>query len=41
MTEEHIAGGTRVTRGCLRSKNPIEAAKVIHDARRDIRVILD
>ena len=33
MTEEPMAGGTRVNRGCLRSKNLIEAAKVIHDAR--------
>ena len=33
MTEERITGGTCVNRGCLPSKNLIEAAKIIHDAR--------
>ncbi len=33
MTEERIIGGTCVNRGCLPSKNLIEAAKIIHDAR--------
>ena len=33
MTEERIVGGTCVNRGCLPSKNLIEAAKLIHDAR--------
>ncbi len=33
MTEERIAGGTCVNRGCLPSKNLIEAAKLLHDAR--------
>jgi len=33
MTEERTIGGTCVNRGCLPSKNLIEAAKVIHDAR--------
>jgi mercuric reductase len=32
MTEERITGGTCVNRGCLPSKNLIEAAKIIHDA---------
>jgi mercuric reductase len=33
MTEERTTGGTYVNRGCLPSKNLIEAAKLIHDAR--------
>jgi mercuric reductase len=33
MTEERIIGGTCVNRGCLPSKNLIEAAKTVHDAR--------
>ena len=33
MTEERTTGGTYVNRGCLPSKNLIEAAKIIHDAR--------
>jgi mercuric reductase len=33
MTEERTSGGTCVNRGCLPSKNLIEAAKIIHDAR--------
>jgi len=33
MTEERTTGGTCVNRGCLPSKNMIEAAKLIHDAR--------
>ena len=33
MTEERTVGGTCVNRGCLPSKNLIEAAKMIHDAR--------
>ena len=33
MTEERIVGGTCVNRGCLPSKNLIEAAKIIHDAK--------
>jgi len=33
MTEERPVGGTCVNRGCLSSKNLIEAAKLIHDAR--------
>jgi mercuric reductase len=32
MTEERSIGGTCVNRGCLPSKNLIEAAKLIHDA---------
>jgi mercuric reductase len=32
MTEERPIGGTCVNRGCLPSKNLIEAAKIIHDA---------
>src|ERR671931_582670 len=32
MTEERTVGGTCVNRGCLPSKNLIEAAKIIHDA---------
>ncbi len=32
MTEERTIGGTCVSRGCLPSKNLIEAAKLIHDA---------
>jgi len=32
MTEERIIGGTCVNRGCLPSKNLIEAAKIVHDA---------
>lgn len=34
MTEERTIGGTCVNRGCLPSKNLIEAAKLLHDARR-------
>jgi mercuric reductase len=34
MTEERPIGGTCVNRGCLPSKNLIEAAKLIHDAAR-------
>ena len=33
MTEERTVGGTCVNRGCLPSKNLIEAAKIVHDAR--------
>ena len=33
MAEERTTGGTCVNRGCLPSKNLIEAAKLIHDAR--------
>ncbi len=33
MTEERMVGGTCVNRGCLPSKNLIEAAKIMHDAR--------
>jgi mercuric reductase len=33
MTEERMTGGTCVNRGCVPSKNLIEAAKIIHDAR--------
>jgi mercuric reductase len=33
MTEQRTIGGTCVNRGCLPSKNLIEAAKIIHDAR--------
>jgi mercuric reductase len=33
MIEERTIGGTCVNRGCLPSKNLIEAAKIIHDAR--------
>lgn len=33
MTEEGTVGGTCVNRGCLPSKNLIEAARLIHDAR--------
>jgi mercuric reductase len=33
MTEERTIGGTCVSRGCLPSKNLIEAAKLLHDAR--------
>src|SRR5216683_7854968 len=33
MTEERTLGGTCVNRGCLPSKNLIEAARLIHDAR--------
>lgn len=33
MTEERPIGGTCVNRGCLPSKNLIEAAKLLHDAR--------
>lgn len=32
MTEERTLGGTCVNRGCLPSKNLIEAAKILHDA---------
>lgn len=32
MTEERTIGGTCVNRGCLPSKNLIEAAKIVHDA---------
>src|SRR5437588_10766719 len=32
MTEERPIGGTCVNRGCLPSKNLIEAAKLIYDA---------
>src|SRR2546425_2568904 len=32
MTEERTIGGTCVNRGCLPSKNLIEAAKIIYDA---------
>lgn len=32
MTEERVVGGTCVNRGCLPSKNLIEAAKLIYDA---------
>jgi mercuric reductase len=33
MTEERMIGGTCVNRGCLPSKNLIEAAKIVHHAR--------
>src|SRR3546814_16160148 len=33
MTEERVIGGTCVNRGCLPSKNLIEAAKLVFDAR--------
>jgi mercuric reductase len=33
MTEERTTGGTCVNRGCLPSKNLIEAARIIHDAK--------
>jgi len=33
MTEARIVGGTCVNRGCLPSKNLIEAARLLHDAR--------
>ncbi len=33
MTEERTIGGTCVNPGCLPSKNLIEAAKLLHDAR--------
>ncbi len=33
MTESRTLGGTCVNRGCLPSKNLIEAAKILHDAR--------
>jgi mercuric reductase len=33
MTEERTTGGTCVNRGCLPSKNLIEAAKIVFDAR--------
>ncbi len=33
MTESRVVGGTCVNRGCLPSKNLIEAAKLVHDAR--------
>jgi mercuric reductase len=33
MTEERSIGGACVNRGCLPSKNLIEAARLIHDAR--------
>ena len=32
MTEERPIGGTCVNRGCLPSKNLIEAAKILHEA---------
>src|SRR5690349_5006361 len=33
MTESRTVGGTCVNRGCLPSKNLIEAARLVHDAR--------
>lgn len=33
MTEERTIGGTCVNRGCLPSKNLIEAARIVHEAR--------
>jgi len=33
MAEERTIGGTRFNQGCLLSKNLIETAKIIHDAR--------
>ncbi|MCA1659774.1 MAG: FAD-dependent oxidoreductase [Verrucomicrobiaceae bacterium] len=33
MTEERTIGGTCVNRGCLPSKNLIEAARLVHDGR--------
>ncbi|HWP34312.1 MAG TPA: mercury(II) reductase [Thermodesulfobacteriota bacterium] len=33
MTEERTTGGTCVNRGCLPSKNLIEAARLVHEAR--------
>lgn len=33
MTEERTLGGTCVNRGCLPSKNLIEAARIVHEAR--------
>src|SRR5207237_7785964 len=32
MTEERTVGGTCANRGCLPSKNLIEAARLVHDA---------
>jgi mercuric reductase len=34
MTEERTVGGTCVNRGCLPSKNLIDAARLLHEARR-------
>ncbi len=33
MAEERVVGGTCANRGCLPSKNLIEAARLLHDAR--------
>jgi mercuric reductase len=33
MTEERVPGGTCVNRGCLPSKNLIEASKIVHEAK--------
>ncbi|MDP9411716.1 MAG: FAD-dependent oxidoreductase, partial [Actinomycetota bacterium] len=33
MTEARTVGGTCVNRGCVPSKNLIEAAKLVHEAR--------
>jgi mercuric reductase len=33
LTEERVVGGTCANRGCLPSKNLIEAARLVHDAR--------
>ena len=33
MTEERVIGGTCVNRGCLPSKNLLEAARLLYDAR--------
>jgi pyruvate/2-oxoglutarate dehydrogenase complex dihydrolipoamide dehydrogenase (E3) component len=33
MTEERTTGGTCVNRGCLPSKNLIEAARLVYNAR--------
>jgi len=33
LTEERTTGGTCVNRGCLPSKNLIEAAKLLYDSR--------
>lgn len=34
MTEERLVGGTCTNRGCLPSKNLIEAARIVHEARK-------
>src|SRR5260370_33742458 len=34
MTEERTLGGTCVNRGCVPSKNLIEAARIVHESRK-------